>query len=91
MQETTIFALDIGTRSVVGIVGTMDEDRFTALDYEQRFHRHGAMRDGQIEDIRLVSKTVSEVKEALEERCGTPLTSASIAAAGRSLVTVQAS
>lgn len=91
IQENTIFALDIGTHSVVGILGTEDRDGFTVLDYEQRFHHHGAMRDGQIEDISLAAETVSEVRSALEDRNSVSLHKVSIAAAGRSLVTIQSS
>lgn len=86
-ENRTIFALDIGTRSVVGVVGTINNGNFTILDYEQEFHDKRAMRDGQIEDIELVSKIVNKVKEKLEERCGEKFTKVSIAAAGRALRT----
>ena len=85
----TVFALDIGTRSVVGIVGTNSDDMFSVFDYEQRMHKKRAMRDGQIEDINLVAKTAAEIKEALEERNDMKFTRVSIAAAGRSLKTVR--
>lgn len=88
-EENIIFALDIGTRSIVGILGMISEDMFSVSDYEQRFHQKRAMRDGQIEDIHLVVKTVKEVKDALEERSGIALTKVSIAAAGRSLKTMR--
>ena len=88
-MNDTVFALDIGTRSVVGILGTVTDDSFSVFDYEQRFHKKRAMRDGQIEDIALVAKTASEIKEALGERNGMNLTKVSIAAAGRSLKTLR--
>ena len=47
-QSNAIFALDIGTRSVVGIIGVHDGTIFHVLDYEQAFHQERAMRDGQI-------------------------------------------
>ena len=87
--DDAVFALDIGTRSVVGVVGHISDDFFEVFDYEQRFHKKRAMRDGQIEDINLVAKTVIEIKEALEERNNISLNRVSIAAAGRSLKTMR--
>lgn len=86
-----IFALDIGTRSVVGIVGALKDGNFNILDYEQEFHEKRAMRDGQIEDIDLVARVVNNVKMKLEQRSGQTFTKVSIAAAGRALRTVPAS
>ena len=84
-----VFALDIGTRSIVGLIGAVTDDSFSVTDHEQRFHKSRAMRDGQIEDINLVARTTREIKEALEERNGIKLTNVSIAAAGRSLKTIR--
>lgn len=88
--QDIFFALDIGTRSVVGMIGTRENDIYKVLDYEQAFHRVRAMRDGQIEDIDLVCQAVNQVKSALEARIGYPLQRASIAAAGRALKTAKA-
>ncbi|QAT42024.1 cell division protein FtsA [Aminipila luticellarii] len=86
-----VFALDIGTRSVVGIVGALKDGCFNVLDYEQEFHEKRAMRDGQIEDIDLVAQVATQVKTKLEQRCGQTFTKVSIAAAGRALRTAAAS
>ncbi len=86
-QSNAIFALDIGTRSVVGIVGVHDGNIFHVLDYEQSFHQERAMRDGQIEDIALVADVVKNIKNALEKRNKLKLTKVCIAAAGRALIT----
>ena len=86
-----IFALDIGTRSVVGTVGYQRENLFEVTDFEQVFHKVHAMRDGQIEDIELVASAVRQVKTALETRGGVKFTRTAIAAAGRTLMTVSAS
>ncbi len=86
-----VFALDIGTRSVVGVVGALKDGFFSVLDYEEAFHDKRAMRDGQIEDIDLVAGVVRKVKSALEERTGQVFTRVSIAAAGRALKTTTAS
>lgn len=90
-DKKLIFALDIGTRSVVGIVGTLKDGEFTVLDYEQEFHSKRTMRDGQIEDIDLVASVVTKVKQALEQRSGQLFGKVSIAAAGRALSTAEAS
>lgn len=93
IQEHTdrlIFALDTGTRSVVGALGLWEGEVFTVIDYEQHPHKTRAMRDGQIEDIGQVAQAIQAVKTALEQRWDVKLTKASIAAAGRALKTVTA-
>ncbi|MCM1328743.1 MAG: pilus assembly protein PilM [Ruminococcus sp.] len=86
-REGEVFALDIGTRNVVGIIGHNEEDKF-CLDYAVSVpHTQRAMIDGQIEDIPEVAKVVKKVKESLEEKSGITLTNVSIAAAGRALRT----
>ena len=86
-QSNAIFALDIGTRSVVGMIGVHDGNIFHVVDYEQSFHQERAMRDGQIENITLVADVVKQVKTALEKRNKIKLTKVCIAAAGRALIT----
>ena len=90
-RDNLIFSLDIGTRSVVGVLGVVVDEVYKVLDYEQRFHPIRAMRDGQVEDIELVSRICKDVKETLENRNGVKLTRVSIAAAGRALKTAKAS
>ncbi|MFA5657806.1 MAG: cell division protein FtsA, partial [Oscillospiraceae bacterium] len=89
-QGKLIFALDIGTRNVVGIVGQNDDGVFSVLDSETCAHTKRAMKDGQIEEIDEVAKVVKNVKSILEERLGIRLSSVSIAAAGRALKTQRA-
>lgn len=86
-EERTIFALDIGTRSVIGLVAVMRDERLTILDHERLEYTQRAMRDGQIEDIDLVAQCISKVRQHLEERLGIKLKKAAIAAAGRALQT----
>ncbi len=90
-EDDLVFALDIGTRSVVGILGLDIDGVFTVYDHEQKFHVQRAMRDGQIEDVELVSKVCGKVKEALEQRHRVKLKKVAIAAAGRALRTIKAS
>jgi cell division protein FtsA len=86
-QGDRIFALDIGTRTVVGVVGEQNEDEFVLNEYVVEPHSRRAMSDGQIEDVKQVAKIVTKVKEKLEELTGIRLTKVSIAAAGRALKT----
>lgn len=86
-QGELIFSLDIGTRTVVGVIGEQDEDSFVLTDYVVEPHTKRAMIDGQIEDIKQVAKVVARVKERLEENNGVLLSRVSIAAAGRALHT----
>ena len=64
IKETLCFGLDIGTRTVIGVVGYKDGNDFVIVAYERREHEERAMLDGQIHDIGKVAKTVYEVKSA---------------------------
>lgn len=90
-QGDKIFALDIGTRTVVGIIGEKVDEKYHVIDCVVVPHTRRAMVDGQIEDIKQVAKIVGQVKQKLEQRNGITLTKASIAAAGRALKTVNIS
>ena len=87
VMEDFVFALDIGTRSVVGIVGIPVKDKFEIQAVEIREHKKRAMLDGQVHDIEEVAETVKEVKSSLESKLGIKLEKVSIAAAGRVLKT----
>ena len=82
-----IFALDIGTRSVVGVVGKPSGGRFKAMDIEMAEHGSRAMLDGQIDNIQQVGALARTVTERLEERLGVHLERVCVAAAGRALRT----
>ncbi len=82
------FALDIGTRSVVGVVFRPENSEIIKIrSFEVIEHQLRSMYDGQIHDIDNVAATVSDIKNNLEKRLNTKLDSAAIAAAGRSLET----
>lgn len=84
-----VFGLDIGTRNIVGTVGYLTgDDEFNVVAQCVRQHETRAMLDGQIHDIGRVARTISAVKEELEEQIGEPLSDVCIAAAGRVLKTV---
>ena len=84
-----IFALDIGTRSIIGIVGQVVDERLKVLAIEKEEHGRRAMLDGQIEDIDQVAKVARRVTERLEEKLHCPLKRVCVAAAGRALRTEQ--
>lgn len=82
-----IFALDIGTRNVIGVLGKIVDGVFTVTAYSEYAHTQRAMIDGQIEDIAEVARVVKLVKGKLEEKTGVALSKVAIAAAGRALKT----
>ncbi|WGT40077.1 cell division FtsA domain-containing protein [Lysinibacillus sp. 1 U-2021] len=89
-MSSKLFALDIGTRSVVGIILQEENDHFHVEDILVKEHKERAMVDGQIHNVMYVADLINEIKRELEEKHG-PLTKVSVAAAGRSLKTEQAS
>ncbi len=89
MPSDTIFALDIGTRSVVGVVMQETSKGLEIIAAETFEHRQRSMIDGQIHDVEQVAEVVRKVKEAMEARLGQTLDQVAVAAAGRSLRTVR--
>ena len=85
--EQLIFALDIGTRSIIGTVGVIAEKKFQVIAESYIEHEERAMVDGQIHDIQLVASGVKKVKSELESSLNVSLTKVAIAAAGRFLRT----
>lgn len=90
LAKQIVFGLDIGTRSVVGTVGYLEDETFHIIAQRVAEHQTRSMLDGQIHDINRVGATIKEVKEALEEDLdGRKLREVCIAAAGRVLKTVE--
>ncbi len=89
-KDDVIFALDIGTRTVVGVAGVEEDKKFKVLAAEVVEHKNRAMLNGQIHDISLVANAVTEIKERLETKLGFKLDKVAIAAAGRVLKTYSA-
>ncbi|WP_315120009.1 cell division protein FtsA [uncultured Clostridium sp.] len=83
-----IFALDIGTKSVIGALGVVKDKKLYIHDEVYVEHEERAMIDGQIHDISLVASAVDKVKKELEEKSNIELTKVAIAAAGRFLKTM---
>ena len=86
-----VFALDIGTRSIIGIVGTVEGDKLRVIAIEKEEHTQRSMIDGQIEDIEEVAKVARIVKNRLEAKLRFRLSRVCVAAAGRALRTQHAS
>lgn len=85
--DNLIFSLDIGTKTVLGIVAICENNRFKILASEIVEHEQRYMYDGQIHDIEGVSLAVKKVKQKLEDKLGIKLERVAIAAAGRALKT----
>lgn len=85
-MNESIFALDIGSRTVVGLILEKNDTNFRVIDFIIEEHKERSMLDGQIHDVVSVSNTIHSVKEKLEERHGS-LIKVCVAAAGRSLKT----
>ena len=89
-QGSTVFALDIGTRTVVGVLAEKTDSGYKITDMETAAHEKRSMTDGQIEDIEAVAEVIKTVRAALEKRQSVKLSHVCIAAAGRALKTMRA-
>ncbi|WP_094603252.1 Cell division protein FtsA [Sporomusa silvacetica DSM 10669] len=90
MNKQLLFALDIGTRSVVGLVGEMENGLIKLVASDREEHHTRAMLDGQIHDVQEVAEVLASVKTRLEATTGA-LTKVAVAAAGRALCTLKIS
>ncbi|WP_391116469.1 cell division protein FtsA [Psychrobacillus sp. L3] len=88
-MSSKLFALDIGTRSVVGIILEERDQSFHVVDILVEEHKERAMVDGQIHNVLKVAEAIISIKTQLEVKHG-PLEKVSVAAAGRALKTEQA-
>ncbi len=85
-----VFALDIGTRSIIGMVGAVEDGKVNIIGVEREEHTERAMIDGQIENIEKVSSIAGKVKKRLEAKTHIQLERVCVAAAGRALKTKRA-
>ncbi|MGA4719079.1 cell division protein FtsA [Fictibacillus nanhaiensis] len=89
MDKNLLFALDIGTRSVVGMILKQHENgKYEILHKKMIEHEERSMLDGQIHHIPAVAKVIKMIKNQLELEVGS-LTKVCVAAAGRALKTVK--
>ena len=90
MNKNKLFALDIGTRSVVGIIlEEQDNESYSVTDILTIEHSERSMLDGQIHDVLAVSNIITQIKSEMEKKHG-PLKKVNVAAAGRALKTERA-
>ncbi|MFW6007173.1 MAG: cell division protein FtsA, partial [Halanaerobiales bacterium] len=89
MKDDCIFALDIGTRTIIGTIIKPANLGYEIIDSEVIEHKNRAMLDGQIHSVREVAGQVKAVKSNLEKRNDIKLKKVSLAAAGRALKTVE--
>jgi cell division protein FtsA len=89
VDKNLLFALDIGTRSVVGMILKQHENgKYEILHKKMIEHEERSMLDGQIHHIPAVARVIRTIKSELELEVG-PLTKVCVAAAGRALKTVK--
>lgn len=86
-MSTEVFALDIGTRTIAGLLLTQAGEGYELKQAAVEQQLPGAMADGQIHHIDAVAKTMAKIKAELEAACGTTIEKVAVAAAGRSLLT----
>ena len=74
MPHGEILALDVGTRTIMGLVlERTGNGGFRILALEQHEHRDRVMYEGQVHDVAAVAESVAKVKVALEKRRQTQL------------------
>ena len=86
-----VFALDIGTRAVIGLIMQKTEQGFNIIASSRTEHNQRAMYDGQVHDVDEVARAVLKVKQELEAKTGIKLKKVAVAAAGRAICTQTAS
>lgn len=88
--EETVFALDVGTRKVAGVILSSENSRFRLRAAAIQEHKERAMLDGQIHNVPQVAAVIQQVKEKLERKTRSSLKKVAVAAAGRALITQKA-
>ena len=67
MSQTPIFALDIGTHKIAGLLMRKSNDGYQIEHGVMLEQLPQAMRDGQIHNIASVAKVIRQVKSQLEK------------------------
>ncbi|MFW5873427.1 MAG: cell division protein FtsA [Bacillota bacterium] len=88
-QEDYIFALDIGTRTLIGVLMVKEGEKYEVLTSRVIYHSTRAMMDGQIHNIQEVASRCSSLITDIEEESGLKIKKVALAAAGRALETVE--
>ncbi|NLW07277.1 MAG: hypothetical protein GX039_04775 [Clostridia bacterium] len=90
MADEPVFALDVGTRKVAGLLLVPTSKGYHIQAAAIVEHQQRAMLDGQIHDISEVAQAIQTVKAKLEKKTNKPLQNVAVAAAGRALKTLNA-
>ncbi len=88
-MSETVFALDIGTRKIAGLLMEKAEDHYLIQHVVMNEQLPNAMQDGQIHDIPKVAQIIKETAAQTAACIAQPIKTAAVAAAGRSLKTQQ--
>ncbi|NSW82051.1 MAG: rod shape-determining protein [Syntrophothermus sp.] len=86
-ESQRVFALDVGTRTVTGLVLEKNGSDIRILGARTIEHETRAMYDGQIHDVEAVAAVINRIKKELEDELKMQLNQAAVAAAGRALRT----
>ncbi len=84
---STVFALDIGTRVVIGLIMEKTINGYEIKASSRTEHSQRAMYDGQVHDVDEVASAVLRIKNELEKKVKFELKKVAVAAAGRALCT----
>ncbi len=88
-MQSEIFVLDIGTRSVMALLASLQGDSLIVSHLAFKEHKTRSMLDGQIHNVDEVAGVIGELLEEMRETSGQELKKVAVAAAGRSLKTTR--
>ncbi|MFW6381103.1 MAG: cell division protein FtsA [Bacillota bacterium] len=88
MSDELTFALDIGTRTIIGLILEEGDEGYQIVESAVTEHQTRSMLDGQIHNVNEVAREVEKIKQELEQKTDLNLKQVAIAAAGRALKTV---
>ncbi len=86
-----IFVLDIGTRTVMGLIASLEDGRLSVSHLIYKEHKTRSMLDGQIHHVEQVTQIVKEIVQEMSSLSGFELKKVAVAAAGRALRTIRGS
>ena len=87
-KKDLFFVLDVGTRKVTGLLAENEKGTIKIKHIYMEEHANRVMLDGQIHDIPQVAGIIEKVKKVIEAKEGVKIKKAFVAAAGRSLKTI---
>lgn len=88
-MKESVFVLDIGTRSVVALLASLQEGEMIVEHIFSKEHQTRAMLDGQIHHVEEVVQIVHELVHEMQVATSQEIREVVVAAAGRALETVR--